>query len=325
MLSEDMKKLNFYSFHKGIAEHRFDHNNSIALVEELSKQFEVIRYELTGNGEFLYQDIPINHGSILIFEDDDTKQFKVYDFGDHPYLTVKLSYLHNFAGAIIGQYNPKFWDGLHPNPQIRQTIIASVYPESVWELGVHNFNQVQEFRQNNKLDTRLHWRGSLYNQGVPENYLGVRKTLELLPNYLTSEQFHFGNFPLPFEQYIQEAINFKLALSIGGGGGAICGDFCLRDIEMFGLGIPLLRPKYIVETNDPLLPNYHYISVNAEFDENFKYLKPELLSKMITQRYLEVIKDDEFLNFISKNARKWYLDNISYPNITNNLIKLLDL
>jgi hypothetical protein len=35
--------------------------------------------------------------------------------------------------------------------------------------------------------------------------------------------------------------------------------------------------------------------------------------------------DNEFLDFISKNARKWYLDNLSFPNITNNLIKLLKL
>lgn len=320
-----MRKLNFYSFHKGIDNHRFDHNNSIALVEELSKQFEVIRYELGGDGLFNYENVFINHGSILIFEYDDTKQFKVYDFGDHPYLTVKLSRSPKFSGALIGQYNPKFWDSIHTNTKIRQTIIPSVYPESVWELGVHNFDQIQEFRKNSTLDNRLYWRGSLYNQGVPENYLGVRKALELLPNYLTSEQFYFGNFPLPFNQYIQESINFKLALSIGGGGGAICGDFCFRDIEMFGLGIPVLRPKYIVETLDPLIPNYHYISVETEFEKDFKYSEPNMLSQRIAKKYLDVIDDNEFLNFISTNARKWYLDNLYYPNITNNLIKLLNL
>jgi len=320
-----MRKLNFYSFHKGIAEHRFDHNNSISLINELSKQFEIIRYELAGNGEFEYQGISINHGSILIFEYDDTKQFKIYDFGDHPYLTVKLSYSPKFAGAIIGQYNPKFWDTIHTDPKIRQTVVASIYPESVWELGVHNFDQVQEFRQNNKLDSRLYWRGSLYNQGVPENYLGVRKALELLPNYLNPEQFYFGNFPLPFNHYIQESINFKLALSIGGGGGAICGDFCFRDIEMFGLGIPLLRPEYIIETSDPLIPNRHYISVETDFDNDFKYSDPNKLSQKIAQKYLDIINDDEFLHFISKNAREWYLNNLSYPNITNNLIKNLNL
>lgn len=320
-----MRRLNFYSFHKNIAEYRFDHNNSIALVEELSKQFEIIRYELIANGEFEYQGISINHGSILIFEYDDTKQFKVYDFGDHPYLTVKLSRLHNFIGAIIGQYNSKFWNAIHTDPKIRQTITASVYPESVWELGVHNFDQIKEFRQSNKLDNRLYWRGSLYNQGVPKNYLGVRRALELLPNYLSSKQFYFGNFPLPFDKYIQESIGFKLALSIGGGGGAICGDFCFRDIEMLGIGIPVLRPEYIVETHNPLIPNYHYISVKADFDLNFKYSNHNQLSLNIAKRYLEVIDNIDFLNFISKNARKWYLDNLTYPKITYNIIKLLNL
>ena len=69
-----MRKLNFYSFHKGIAEYRFDNHNSIALTNELSKKFEVVRYELGGDGTFYYKDISINHGSILIFEFDDTKK-----------------------------------------------------------------------------------------------------------------------------------------------------------------------------------------------------------------------------------------------------------
>ncbi len=260
-----MRKLNLYSFHKGIDEYRFDHNNSIALTDELSKQFEVIRYEFTGNGEFEYNGIPINHGSILIFEYDDTKQFKVYDFGDHPYLTVKLSFLPKFLGALIGQYNSKFWDSIHHDQTIRQTIIPALYPESVWDLGLNNFDQIQSYRNSINLDPRLYWRGSLYNIGAPNNYLGVRKAIELLPSKLDNSKLHFGSNPIPFDNYISEALNFKLVLSIGGGGGAICGDLCFRDLDMFGLGIPIIRPKYITELSDPLIPDYHYISVEAEF------------------------------------------------------------
>jgi hypothetical protein len=322
-----MRKLNFYSFHKGIAEHRFDHNNSIALINELSKQFEIIRYELVGNGEFKYQDIPIDHGSILIFEYDDTKQFKVYDFGDHPYLTVKLSYLPKFAGAIIGQYNPKYWDSLHSDPKIRQTIIPSVYPESVWELGSMNYNNVQEMRRNSKLDTRLYWRGSLYNNNVEARYLGVRKAIELLPT-LISEDLAFGAGPIYFDAYIQEAIHFETALSIGGGGGALCGDFCFRDIEMFGLGVPLIRPEYIVEAPEPLIPDFHYISVKAEFDSEYRYAHPEKLAQRIVDKYRELQNHPdkvEYLDFIQQNAKKWYDQVVSYPNVTNNIIKAINL
>lgn len=319
-----MRKLNFYSFHKGIAEHRFDHNNSIALQNALSTQFNVIRYELIGDGSFIFHDVSINHGSILIFEYDDTKEFKIYDFGDHPSLTALLCTKTKFAGAVVGQYNPQYWDKICTSTEIRKSIVAGPYPDTVWQLGI-NYDAVQEFRKSQQLDTRLYWRGSLYNHGVDSRYLGVRKALELLPNYLTDSELHFGAGPLPFEHYLQESFHYELALSIGGGGGAVCGDLCFRDIEMFGLGIPLIRPKYITETSSPLIPDFHYISVDTEFDNEFRYANPELLAQKIAYKYKLVINDSDLLNHISLNARQWYLDNISYPNITNNIIKLLNL
>lgn len=56
-----------------------------------------------------------------------------------------------------------------------------------------------------------------------------------------------------------------------------------------------------------------------------RYKNPELLADKIIQRYNEVIDDDVLLNEISKNAREWYLENISGPNITNKIINILGL
>ena len=320
-----MKKLNFYSFHRNIQTHRFDHNNTISLIESLSNDFEVVHYDYDGSDNFIFHDVHINHGSILIFEYDDTKLFKVYDFGDHPGLTVKLSKLTNFAGAVIGQYNSKYWDSIISDSKIRKTIVAGIYPESVWQLGVLNYEQICDTRNQIKLDSRLYWRGSLYNHGVPENYLGIRKSIELLPTILSETELFYGNYPIPFIEYISEAVSFKLALSIGGGGGAFCGDFCFRDIEMFALGIPLIRPKYIVEAADPLIPDYHYISVDTEFDNDYRYKNHEKLAHDISETYKRVINDDSLLQTISNNAHEWYLRNLSYPNITNHIIRLLSL
>lgn len=319
-----MKKLNFYSYHRGIAEHRFDFNNSIALEKELSKNYEVVRFEYQGSGEHHFQGVEIVHGSILIFEDDSTKEFRVYDFGDSPHLTYKLSKLPTFRGAVVGQYNPQYWDSVIDNP-IRHTITGGVYPETVWQFGELNYQAVQEYRDSVQLDNRLHWRGSLYNAGVPENYLGVRKAIEILPNYLSQGQFNMQGSPVSFSDYIQEALNFKLVLSIGGGGGAVCGDFCLRDIEMFGLGIPVIRPKYIVETADPLIPNIHYIAVDVEFDSTYRYADHEKLSQQIAKRYLEVVENSSMLAEIAVNAKEWYTRNLGEANITTNLIKTLGL
>ena len=319
-----MRKLNFYSYHRGIAEYRFDYNNSKALQEELSKQFKVQRFEYQGNGEHIFQGIAITHGSILIYEYDDTKEFKVFDFGDNPQLTVKLSKLSTFKGAIVGQYNPHYWDSI-VDKSIRHTVSGGVYPETIWQFGELNYQAVQEYRNSIQLDNRLHWRGSLYNIGVPEEYLGVRKSIEILPNYLTQQQLNMQGSPVQFSQYIQEAINFKLVLSIGGGGGAVCGDFCLRDIEMFGLGIPLIRPKYIAQTADPLIPNVHYIAVDAEFDTTYRYTNHEKLSQQIARRYLEVIENSSMLAEVAANAKEWYTRNLGELSITTNLIKALGL
>ena len=116
-----------------------------------------------------------------------------------------------------------------------------------------------------------------------------------------------------------------MAFSIGGGGGALCGDLCFRDIEMFGLGVPLMRPKLVVENSEPLIPDFHYVAIDAEFDAEYRYDNPEELSRRIATRYREVIDDTKFLEFVKNNAKKWYENNISYPKITYNIIKLLGL
>lgn len=319
-----MRKLNFYSYHRGIAEHRFDHNNSIALQKALSTAYDVSRFEYEGNGEHIFQGVAMTHGSILVFEHDDTKEFRVFDFGDNPQLTTKLANLPTFKGAVVGQYNPHYWDSI-ADRSVRHTITGGVYPETVWQFGELNYEAVQEYRNSIQLDKRLHWRGSLYNAGVPQEYLGVRKSIEVLSNYLTPQQFNMQGSPIQFNQYIQEALNFKLVLSIGGGGGAVCGDFCLRDIEMFGLGIPLIRPKYIVETIDPLIPDVHYIAVDAKFDSSYRYADHEKLSQQIAKKYLEVIENSSMLTEVATNAKKWYTRNLGEANITTNLIKALGL
>lgn len=319
-----MRKLNFYSYHRGIAEYRFDFNNSAALEKVLRTTYDLSRFEYEGNGEYIFQGIEITHGSILIFEYEDTKEFKVYDFGDNPQLTVKLSKLPTFRGAVVGQYNPHYWDSILDKP-IRDTVVGGVYPETVWQFGELNYEAVQEYRKSIELDSRLHWRGSLYNAGVPQEYLGVRKSIELLPKYLTPQQLNMQGSPVQFNQYIQEALNFKLVLSIGGGGGAVCGDFCFRDIEMFGLGVPLIRPRYIVEAPDTLIPDVHYIAVDAEFDSTYRYANPEKLSQQIAKRYLEVIENNTILEEVAANAKEWYTRNLGELNITVNLLTNLNL
>lgn len=321
-----MRKINLYSFHRGIDSSRFDAHNTKNLIESLSNKYEVVWHDKNGEDNFRYQndcDVLINQGSILIFEFDDTKEFKTFDFGDSPSISVDLSKSSKFIGASIGQYNPKLWDDVVSNNDVRKNIVPSVYPETFWNFGLMNFDAIQEYRKSIELDTRLYWRGSIYKDHPNPRYRNVRSSIEMIGSIL--DDFYFGNYPIPFDNYIQESISFKLALSFGGGGGYLCGDFCFRDIEMYGLGIPTIRPKFAVESSDPLIPNVHYVSVDCEFDEEFRYKNPEKLANDLVNRYREVINDESFLNDIANNARNWYIENISSDNITRKIIHSLNI
>lgn len=321
-----MKKLNLYTFHRGIANYRFDAQNTNEIKKILSKNYEVNHYDMNGGDLFRYKndcDVLINQGSIVIFEFDDTKKFKVFDFHDETSVTLMLSKSKNFIGAAIGQYNTEFWDQNILNKKIRKEIKPSVYPETCWNFGLENFEKIKEYRNSIKLDDRLYWRGSLYNKISNPIYKNTRVALENLSAKMRN--LYFAPFPISFDDYISESLNFKLALCFGGGGGYLCGDLCFRDIEMYGMGIPTIRPKLAIQTEDPLIPDVHYISVDCEFDNTYRYIKNEELADSIIEKYNMVINDTDYLKTISSNARDWYIRNACGPNITNKLLKILGI
>jgi hypothetical protein len=126
--------------------------------------------------------------------------------------------------------------------------------------------------------------------------------------------------PIVPEQYFNDIIKHKLALSIDGRG-----EFCYRDIECFGIGVPILRFEYNSRFYNELIPNYHYISIPRPSDMKLFRSGNEEHYKLFEQRYMEVINDEEFLSFISKNARKYYEDNIIQHNKLKKTFDLLNL
>ena len=321
-----MRTINLYTFHKGVISERFDNHSTRYFISHLEKMgYKVNWYEMCGGDKFVYKndcEVLIDQGSISIIEFDDTKQFKTFDFGDAPTLSIKLSKSKNFIGASIGQYNEKLWDETIKDSNLRKNINAGPYPETLWQFGMENYDNIQSYRNGVDLNTALCWRGSIYENPNQAEYK-CREYIKILANMLKGD-FYFGNYPIKFDDYIYECVGFKLVLCSGVGGGYICGDHCLRDIELYGLGIPTIRPKYVTKNFDPLIPDYHYISVDVELDEKCRYKNQEKLASDLCEKYRKVINDNEFLKYIAKNAREWYVNNLSYPNITNNIIKSLN-
>ena len=120
--------------------------------------------------------------------------------------------------------------------------------------------------------------------------------------------------------YFDDLINYKVGLSVAGRG-----ELCYRDIEYMGLGIPMIRFEYKSELNPELIPNYHYISVDRPDDLQIDRLGDKTHANLIEQRFLEIKDDYEFLNFISKNARDYYLNFLSKKNRVKHTLNILNI
>jgi hypothetical protein len=131
------------------------------------------------------------------------------------------------------------------------------------------------------------------------------------------------------ENYYDDIINYKVGLSLPG-----TGELCYRDIEYMAMGIPMMRFKYVTDLNPPLIPNYHYISIDRiDTPEDFKFnggiiateqVGGERFVKEYIKRFLEVKDNTQFLKFISKNARKYYEDYLHSLTRLDHIISLLE-
>lgn len=116
--------------------------------------------------------------------------------------------------------------------------------------------------------------------------------------------------PISPDNYFNELIKHKLAISIDGRG-----EFCYRDVECFGVGVPIIRYEFESVFHEPLIPNYHYISIPRPNDMKLYRLGTKEHADKFMDKYFEVINNEELLNFISKNAREYYERNFTYDNI----------
>jgi len=130
------------------------------------------------------------------------------------------------------------------------------------------------------------------------------------------------NQNLDYEIYLNETSKYIASLSLPGGN-----EICNRDIECFGIGVPVIRPSLNIQYEDPLIPNYHYISCYHFCDYsdrgNPNYVSFEDFKKNLLFTWDKIKNNKEFLEFISTNAKSWFNRNCNLDkNITNILNKL---
>jgi hypothetical protein len=153
----------------------------------------------------------------------------------------------------------------------------------------------------NKDDNELFFRGYLYNN---------REQMSIIsPNNFTENK-------IGSTEYYNELNRMKICLSLDGAGLT-----CHRDMEILGIGSVLLRPELSQKFHNPLIPNFHYVSVDNVND-------PVLQWKLLVDKFNEIKNDNDFLKYISNNGKKWFEGNATVDvnvNILKDLVKIEDL
>ena len=166
------------------------------------------------------------------------------------------------------------------------------FPSNEYDLEKYYQKRLQTDPQ----DSRMYFRGETATRSILQHF--------------DSNVFYGGSPIGGFHSYVNELMNFKLGLSVAGRG-----EMCYRDVEYMALGVPFIRFQYTTEFLEPLVPNYHYVSVERPDDlrdwMNLDRLGEKHHVDMIVKRYMEVKDDMEFLNFVSKNARTYYENYLS--------------
>lgn len=118
--------------------------------------------------------------------------------------------------------------------------------------------------------------------------------------------------------YLEKAITHRVGLSVAG-----VAELCHREFDLMAIGVPVLRMEYVGQYDPPLIPNYHYISVDRgdlPRDPNLDNFGGNEYIQAYIKRYEEVKNDYNFLDFISNNAYVYYQQNCA-PEIKINLLK----
>lgn len=103
------------------------------------------------------------------------------------------------------------------------------------------------------------------------------------------------------DDYFRESTAHRVMLSLPG-----MADLCNRDVECFGSGTCVLRPKLRNEFHNPLIPNHHYVSV----DTQYRNVDPVKVADRIEQRFREIADDHAYIEFVTENAARWYDENV---------------
>ena len=212
--------------------------------------------------------------------------------------------LHNLVETITTP-------GTHLNNMTYEDSRMEYTPSSYIYHSSSQTDKLRSAKPQQKTIDHLFFRGKTYL---------FRKYLETDSRYEILDSAN-GKDGIGIDSFLDEIASQKISLSLNG-----TAEITYRDIESFALYSPVLRPTLSCKFHNELIPDYHYIAVNLE-DIKYKWGLEYYSAKAdrIYNRYLEVKDDDEYLEFVSNNARKWFLENGTIKANVDILFKNLKL
>lgn len=129
---------------------------------------------------------------------------------------------------------------------------------------------------------------------------------ELIPILKNNPLFEFidGSAGLIGASYLEKINEYSVALCFN----AIA-ETSIRDIEILGLGIPMLRSELTTQFFNPLIPDHHYIRGSERCTAGclvYPGIPMESIAAQFEQSLEKAINDPIFLKNISKNARDYF-------------------
>jgi len=233
----------------------------------------------------------------LIIENPDNKKYFVISYWDRLRELDEGSYwdLENcveiFAAVGIQQNNINY----QPS-NVKYTPISHMSLFKTVEDKIVNL-----FNKPKIIPTNLFFRGGKY---------GIRKYIANNDSRFTIDDTRV----IPAD-FIEEIAPYSINIDINGAAEISC-----RTIDIMGLKSALIRPKLSIKFHNELIPDYHYASLKCNDLGNWKDV-----ADAYVERFEELKKDPDQVEFLATNGRKWYEENGTINAHVKLLNKLIDL
>lgn len=184
-------------------------------------------------------------------------------------------------------------------------------------------------QENIALDYKIDRTGSKIKKAIfigntlPSNLINRNKLMEILnkhPYFEVIQSIREGG--IPFKEYLDKMNEYKLSLSLNG-----FAEACYRDWESMAISIPIVRSEFYSSYYNEMIPNYHYISATEKPIDGMISYKSSIndIAEQFINKVEEIIDNDELLNDVGMNGRKYFEENITSESIKNNFFKQVNL